>query len=95
VRAGIRDPQRASRALEVQLQSLEVRAPTDFDSAFQAAVRDRAEALIVIGSRVMFSRRQLIGEFAATNRLLLVGVPRWLMEVGALLTVFRRAILTP
>jgi|SRR5215216_1812741 len=31
-------------------------------------------------------RGQLIGEFAATNRLILVGVPRWLMEVGALLT---------
>jgi putative ABC transport system substrate-binding protein len=34
----------------------------------------------------MFSHRQLIGEFAATNRLILVGVPRWLMEFGALLT---------
>ena len=81
-----RETQRASRLLDVQLQSLEVRAPSDFEAAFQAAVRDRAEALIVIGSRVMFLNRQLIGDFAAKNRLILVGVPRWLMEVGALLT---------
>jgi putative tryptophan/tyrosine transport system substrate-binding protein len=81
-----RETQRASRLLDVQLQSLEVRTPSDFEGAFQAAVRERAEALIVIGSRVMFSNRQVIGDFAATNRLILVGVPRWLMEVGALLT---------
>ena len=81
-----RETQRASRLLDVQLQSLEVRAPSDFEAAFQAAVRDRAEALIVIGSRVMFLNRQLIGDFAATHRLILVGVPRWLIAVGALLT---------
>jgi ABC-type uncharacterized transport system substrate-binding protein len=81
-----RETQRASRLLNVQLQSLEVRAPSDFEGAFQAALRERAEALIVIGSRVMFLNRQLIGDFAATHRLILVGVPRWLMEVGALLT---------
>jgi hypothetical protein len=66
--------------------TLEVRAPSDFEGAFQAAARERAEALIVIGSRVMFLNRQLIGDFAATHRLILVGVPRWLMEVGALFT---------
>jgi hypothetical protein len=44
-----RETQRASRALDVQIQSLEVRAPSDFEGAFQAAVRERAEALIVIG----------------------------------------------
>jgi putative ABC transport system substrate-binding protein len=81
-----RETERAARALDVHLQSLEVRAPSDFEGAFQAAVRARAEALIVIGSRVMFLNRQRIGDFAATNRLILVGVPRWLMDVGALLT---------
>jgi putative ABC transport system substrate-binding protein len=81
-----RETQRASRALGVQLQSLEVREPGDFDGAFQGAARGRAEALIVIGARLMALHRQLIGDFAAKNRLILVGVPHWLMEVGALLT---------
>jgi len=80
-----RETQRASRALAVQLQSLEVRQPGDFEGAFQAVERGRAEALIVFGSRLMFLNRQRIGEFAAKNRLVMVGVPTWLMEIGGLL----------
>jgi ABC-type uncharacterized transport system substrate-binding protein len=81
-----RETQRASRTLGVQLQSLEVREPGAFEVAFQAAKRERAEALIVIGSRLMNVNRQLIGDFVAKNRLILVGVPSYLNEVGALLT---------
>ncbi len=81
-----RETQRASRALAVQLQSIEVREPGDFDGAFQAAVRGQAEALIVFGSRLKSLNRQRIGDFAAKNRLILVGVPNWLMEIGALMT---------
>jgi ABC-type uncharacterized transport system substrate-binding protein len=93
-----RETQRAARALDVQLQSLEVREPADFAGAFDAAIRERAAALIVIGARLTFLQRQQIGEFATKNRLILVGVPRWLIDVGALLTygpnvpeLFRRA----
>jgi putative ABC transport system substrate-binding protein len=81
-----RETQRAALALQVQLQSLEVREDGDYESAFEAAVRGQAEALIVNGSRLMFRNRQLIGEFATKNRLIMVGVPSWLMEAGALLT---------
>jgi putative ABC transport system substrate-binding protein len=81
-----RETQRASRALGIQLVSLEVSEPSDFAPAFQVAERERAEALIVIGSRLVSLRRELIGKFAADNRLILIGVPRWLIEVGALLT---------
>src|SRR5262245_65390375 len=56
-----RATQRAARALEVQLQSLEVRAPGDYDGAFQVAESGRAEALIVLASRLMFQNRQRIG----------------------------------
>jgi len=81
-----RETQRASRSLNVQLQSLEVRQSNDFDGAFQAVERGQAEALIVFGSRLMFRNRQRIGDFAAKNRLVMVGVPSWLMEIGAVLT---------
>jgi putative ABC transport system substrate-binding protein len=81
-----RETQRASRTLGVQLQSLEVREPGDFEGAFQALARERAEALIVIGSRLIFLQRQRIGDACAKNGQILVGVPSWLMEVGALLT---------
>jgi putative ABC transport system substrate-binding protein len=81
-----RETQRASRVLDVQLQSLEVREPGDFEGAFQAAAREQAQALIVIGSRILALHRHRIGEFARTNQLILVGVPSWLMEAGALLS---------
>jgi len=81
-----RETQRAARALQVQLQSLEVRESGDFEGAFQAATRERAEALIVAGARILALHRQRIGDFAAKNRLILVGTPKWLSEVGSLLT---------
>src|SRR5262249_53152894 len=81
-----------------QLQSLEVRQHGDFDGAFQAALGERAEALIVIGSRLVFLNRMRIRDFADKNQLVLVGVPSWLIDAGALLTygptvsdLFRRA----
>ena len=82
----------------MELQSLEVRKPEDYDPALEAALRERAQAIIVIGSRMMFLQRQRVGDFAAKNRLILVGVPSWLIQVGAVLTygpnvadLFRRA----
>ena len=81
-----RETQQASRTIGVQLQSLEVREPADFEGAFQAARAERAEALIVIGSRLIFLNRVRIGDFADKNRLVLVGVPSWLIDAGALLT---------
>jgi putative ABC transport system substrate-binding protein len=70
----------------VQLQSLEVREPGDFEGAFQRAMRERPEALIVLGSRLMALHAQLVADFAARNQLILVGTPKWLSEVGSLLT---------
>jgi ABC-type uncharacterized transport system substrate-binding protein len=81
-----RATEKAARALGVRLQSLEVRESSDFEIAFQTAAREQAEALIVNGSRLVTRHRHTIGDFAAKNRLILVGVPKWLMGVGALLT---------
>jgi putative ABC transport system substrate-binding protein len=81
-----RATQRASQMLGVQLQSLEVREPGDFEVAFQAAKRERAEALVVTGGRFMFLHRQQIGDFAAFDGIVIVGTPSFLMQIGALLT---------
>ena len=81
-----RETERASRSLGVQLQSLEVRRPEDLAGAFQAAERERAEAMIVVGSRLLNLNRRSIGDFAAKQRLILLGNPGWLMEIGALMS---------
>ena len=81
-----RETQRASRTLGVQLQSLEVREVADFSGAFQAAEREKAEALIVIGSRLIAVNRHRIEQFATKSQILLLGVPDWLMQLGALMS---------
>jgi putative ABC transport system substrate-binding protein len=58
-----RETKLASQSLGVELISLQVRQPGDFEPAFQSTERERAQALIVLASRLMFSNRQLIGGF--------------------------------
>jgi putative ABC transport system substrate-binding protein len=77
---------RAAQLLKVQLQSLVVRQPDDFDAAFETATRERPEAIIVIWSRITTLHRQKVGTFAGTNRIILISALRYWNEVGALLT---------
>jgi len=80
-----RETQAAAPKLGVRVVSLEVRRLEDFDGAFQTALRERADALIVVSSRLMFLQRRRILEFAAAQRLpLATGWGAW-AEGGALL----------
>ena len=52
---GFKEYEAAARALKIQLQSLEVRGPNpDFEGAFQAAVKGRANAVITITNSPLF-----------------------------------------
>jgi putative ABC transport system substrate-binding protein len=64
-----RNAEAAARQLGIRLQSLEVRGEGDFEPAFEAATRGRAEALMVISSRFMNLNRPRVLEFAARRRL--------------------------
>ena len=80
-----RETQAAAPKLGVGVVSLEVRRPDDFDGAFQTALRERADALIVVSSRLMTLERRRIVDFAAKQRIPLVtGWGVW-AEHGALL----------
>ena len=60
----------AVRALKIRLQSLEVRDPNpDFEGAFQAAAKERANALIAITDPVLSRYRKRIADLAISNRL--------------------------
>jgi putative tryptophan/tyrosine transport system substrate-binding protein len=61
--------QEAARALGLHLQSLEVRSAKDFDGAFEAVLKERAQALTVASVPVISSNQQRIVAFAAKNRL--------------------------
>jgi putative ABC transport system substrate-binding protein len=64
-----RNIEAAGQRLGVHIQSLEVRRPGEFDAAFEAAGRARAEALMVVSSRFMNLNRPRILEFAHRQRL--------------------------
>jgi putative ABC transport system substrate-binding protein len=78
--------QAAARTLGLQLQSLELRAPSDLDGAFQAASRGRAEALTVTPSRLTAFLRTRIVALAAKGRLPVISGWREFAEAGGLLT---------
>ena len=78
--------QREAKALDVRIQSLEVRRGEDFDSQFQNLTKGRPEAIIVVSSRLMQDNRRRILEFAAKQRLPVIGDwGRWAPD-GALLS---------
>src|SRR5262245_58672991 len=64
-----KEMQAAAQQLHLQLQSLEVRSANDFDIAFKAALRERAQALIPSGEPLINTQLKRIVEFAAKNRL--------------------------
>jgi putative ABC transport system substrate-binding protein len=59
----------AARALGVQLQSVEVRSADHFDRAFEAAVKGRAQALLLSQSPLFITHQKRIVDFAAKRRL--------------------------
>ena len=58
-----------ARQLGVQLDSLEVRSPDDFDKVFEAATRARAGALFIIADPVIVTNLKRIAGLAAKRRL--------------------------
>ena len=64
-----KESQAAAQELRLQLQSLEVRSSNDFENAFEAALRERAQALITAPEPLINTHLKRIVEFAAKNRL--------------------------
>jgi putative tryptophan/tyrosine transport system substrate-binding protein len=84
--------------LGVQLQTLEVRGPDEFERAFAAMSSERAEALIISGDPLTVSFRIQIMDLAAKNRLPAMNDLREFVDAGglmaygpSLLGLFRRA----
>jgi putative ABC transport system substrate-binding protein len=89
----------AARTLEVALQSLEVRAPADFDGALDAATGQHADALITVEDPLTVDHRAKIAEFAADNRLPSISGLRLFADAGGLMSygadlgdLFRRSV---
>ena len=93
-----KETQAAGRTLGIEVQSLEVRGPDDFDGAFDTARKQRPDALITVEDPLTFSHQKRIADFATGQQLpSLYGfrefvVAGGLMSYGAnVADLFRRA----
>jgi putative ABC transport system substrate-binding protein len=93
------ETQRAVKTLAIELQSLEVRSPDDFDGAFDSAMRKHVDALVIVEDPLTFNHLKRVAEFCADSRLPAVYGLREFADVGGLMTygasnadLFRRAV---
>ena len=65
----LKETRAAAQALKVRIQSLEIKDPSQFQGAFSAIIKERAEALIITNNSLNFAHRRQTLEFAAKNQL--------------------------
>jgi len=81
----LKETEIAARALGVHRQLVEVRSPADLDRAFSMMVRDRADALLVFPSPMLFAERKRIVDLATKHRLPSMFNAREFAELGGLI----------
>jgi len=67
--AQVKAAEAAARTLRLQIQPLQARAAADLEAVVQAAVKERAGALVVLSSPVFNSARRQVAILAAESRL--------------------------
>src|SRR5438067_8728335 len=81
----VREVEAAARTLHMRLQHVEARGPDQFDSAFAAMARERADALLVNGTSTFLAHRVRLAELAVKNRLPTMYSFRESVEAGGLM----------
>jgi len=94
----LKDIELAAKAFRVKVQYLDIRDSKGIESAFRAARKERADAVLVLNSPVFPSHRTQIVEFAAKYRLPAMYFGQVFVEAGGLMSygansfdMFRRA----
>jgi putative ABC transport system substrate-binding protein len=76
----------AGRSLGLELQLIDVRAASEFDGAFAAMVKERAGALLVMGSPLFFLHRTRLADLAAKHRLPSMSTQEQWVDAGGLMS---------
>jgi len=94
----VKETELAAATFGVRLQYLDVLSSKDIETAFRAASKGRAEAVLVLGGPVLNSHRTQIADLAAKNRLPAIYERAEFMDAGGLMyygasisEMFRRA----
>jgi ABC-type uncharacterized transport system substrate-binding protein len=81
----MREVEAAARSLRIRLQHVKARGPEEFDSAFAAMARERADALLVNGTSTFLAHRATLAELAVKGRLPTMYSFRENVEAGGLM----------
>jgi putative ABC transport system substrate-binding protein len=82
----LKEVEAAARSLGMQLQLVPADSPDDIAGAFAAMNRERAEALIVLPSPMLFGEYGRIVSMTANSRLPAMGAAREFVDVGGLMS---------
>ena len=82
----LKELEAAAQTLGMEIQRLEVRVPEDFESALEAATKQRAGALFVPGDPLVTNRPKIVADLALKYRLPTITDFRELPEAGGLLS---------
>jgi putative tryptophan/tyrosine transport system substrate-binding protein len=79
----LKESELAAGAFGVQLQYLDVRNPKDIETAFAAASKGRADAVLVLASPIFNVQRKQIVDLAVKSRLpVIYYAPEWVQDGG-------------
>jgi putative tryptophan/tyrosine transport system substrate-binding protein len=82
----VKESELAASAFSVKVQSLDILSPKDFESAFQAAAKGRAEAILVrVPGPILSPSRRKVVELAVKSRLAVIYETAAEVEVGGLM----------
>src|SRR5262245_11807021 len=82
----LREVDLAAAALKVQLQYLDILDPKDIESAFRAAGKGRADAVLLLNGSAFISHRTQIAELAVKSRLPGIYNQTTFVEAGGLMS---------
>jgi putative tryptophan/tyrosine transport system substrate-binding protein len=82
----LKEMELAAGALKVKLQNLDVLSPKDIETAYRAASKGRAQAVLVRGGPVLTSQRTQVVELAVKSRLPAIYNVAEFVEAGGLMT---------
>jgi len=82
----VKEVEAAARTLGMQLQLAAADGPDEIDAALATVIRERAEALILLPSPMLFSEYTRIVSIAVNSRLPAIGAAREFADAGGLMS---------
>jgi putative tryptophan/tyrosine transport system substrate-binding protein len=82
----LRETELAAAVFKGKIQYLDILAPKDLESAFAAAHKERAEAILTMTSPILFSQRPRVAELSAKHRMPAIYHQSQYVDAGGLMS---------